>query len=98
VQRLPLHRQPIRGALLGLFLGVFAAVIAGLVIYDRTYVSRIRACVAHQRAAEIEQENSAFCTKLGVSPETTALVACGRAVVDFRQRVEERLVNEAGDL
>jgi hypothetical protein len=74
-------------------LGVLA-VVGGAVIYDWTYGSQIRASLAHQLAAEIEQENSVLCGKLGVAPSTPAFVSCASAVADFRQHVEQRLVNE----
>jgi hypothetical protein len=87
--------QSVDTKLAGWFLlGVFAVVVIGAVIYDLTYGSQVRASLAHQRAAEIEQENSLLCSKLGGVPSTPAFVSCASAIADFRQHVEQRLVNE----
>jgi len=77
-----------------LLLGVMAVVIVAMVTYDRTYGSQMRVSIAQQRSAEIEQEHLALCTKLGLAPGSPAFVSCTSDVADFRQRVEQRFVQE----
>lgn len=79
-----------------LLLGVSAVVILAMVTYDRTYGSQIRASIAQQRSAEIEQEHLALCAKLELAPGTTASASCTKNVADFRQRVEQRFAQETG--
>ena len=81
-----------------LLLGLSAVLIVAMVTYDRTYGSQIRASIAQQRSAEIEQEHLALCAKLGFASGTTASASCTKDVAAFRQHVEQRFVKETGSL
>ena len=79
-----------------LFLGVLAVGIGAMVICDRTYGAPMRATLESNRAADIAQENRAFCTKLGFASGTSMLTNCAAALDGYRQQAEERLIKEVG--
>jgi hypothetical protein len=69
---------------------VFAAVLCYVLASAFSNGSEARAKAESQKAAEIEQENSAFCNKFGMGPGSSVFAACWDDLMAIRQRERER--------
>ncbi|SRR6266540_1700462 len=77
--------------------GVITLLAAGLcyvLAIGFIYGPQMRAAAESLRAAEIAQENNAFCVELGFVAGTSAFAACTDGLTKVRQRHEERLARE----
>jgi hypothetical protein len=70
---------------------IVIAVGAGTVIFVMINGPKMRAVIERERAAEVEEENRAFCTKFALTPGTNAFVACANGLSHIRLQHEERL-------
>ena len=81
------------GLLTGLLIaGVVAVTGAAYIV---ALGERARVEVQRETAAEISQENAAFCAKFGIGPGTRAFAACSDELAKVRQRQDERSFAQA---
>jgi hypothetical protein len=56
---------------------------------------QIRAAAAAHEARIVEEENRAFCGKLGIDPGTTRYAECAAGLADIRARALERSTSDS---
>jgi hypothetical protein len=74
--------------------GVLALSFATLVFAVQHYGSELLAAAEAQRTDEIDRENTAFCRRFGIDPETARYVECAQGLQEIRKRHEQRLAND----
>jgi hypothetical protein len=80
----------------GAFMAAAVATAAWILAHAMINGPRARAMIEWQDAAQIAQEDRAFCGKFGVAPGTPALRTCAEELGQIRRRHDERLNRDRG--